>query len=229
MSNFSTSYYFDLSAYKHASIFANCQHVWQALGHLEEYLKTLSLGKIEVDIPPGVFLENPELITLEKGVKVEPGAYIKGPCYIGSGSTIRQGAYIRGFFLAGTNCVIGHDTEIKNSIFLNDTHAAHFAYIGDSILGNHVNLGAGTKCANLKLDNQQIKIKTPTENVATGMRKLGAIIGDHSQTGCNTVLNPGALFGKSVWCYPLVNVSGFIPSKSVVKNNVTLSITQHSS
>lgn len=210
-------YFFDLSAYAHASLFAECSHVWEVLDLLAKYLTTLPLGVIETVVPNNAFLVNPELISIGKNTIVEPGAYIKGPCVIGQDCTVRHGAYIRGNVLTGNRCVIGHDTEIKNSVFLDDCQAAHFAYLGDSILGNDVNLGAGTKCANLKLNHQNIDIRVEDETHPTNRRKLGAIVGDRSQLGCNTVTNPGTLIGKNVFSYPCTNFGGFIPSDSVVQ------------
>ncbi len=217
-------YFFDLSEYRHKSLFKPNKFVWLALNELSKYLETLFLGKIEVEVPVGTFLIDSHLISIGKGTVIEPGAYIKGPCYIGENCTIRHGAYIRGNFLAGDNCVIGHDTEVKNAIFLNHVHAAHFAYVGDSILGNDVNLGAGTKCANLKLDNQQVVLYYQNKNIETGLKKIGAVIGDRTQIGCNSVTNPGTFIGQDVLCYPCLNIGGIIDSQSIVKGDVILSI-----
>lgn len=218
MQDLTAEYFFQLMKYEHASLFVSGEPVWKALERLEAYLKTLNLGKIEIDIPKNVFLVDAHLISIGSGSIVEPGAYIKGPCVLGKNCTVRHGAYIRGNLVAGDGCVIGHDTEIKHSILLDKAHAAHFAYVGDSILGNNVNLGAGTKCANLKFDSQKISVRVDGRLVDTGLRKFGAIIGDNAQTGCNSVTNPGTLLGQGVLCYPGVNVGGFVPSKSIVKN-----------
>lgn len=225
MSNLAADYFFDLTEYPHASILKNTKYVWESLKLIVPYLKSKILGNIEVEIPQGAFLIDPHLISIGKNSVIEPGAYIKGPCYIGNNCTVRHGAYIRENFICGNDCIIGHDTEIKNVIFLNGVHAAHFAYIGDSILGNHVNLGAGTKCANLKLDNQTIYVLFEGNHIDTGLRKFGAIIGDHSQIGCNAVTNPGTLLGPNVLCYPVINVGGFVPSNSLVRTNTQTSIT----
>jgi NDP-sugar pyrophosphorylase family protein len=224
MKNLEPSFYFDLSIYKHAELFSDCQFVWEALQKITPFLKAYPLGKIETTVPQGTFLIDKERISIGKGTIVEPGAYIKGPCLIGENCTIRHGAYIRGDFIAGDRCVIGHDTEIKNTIMLNDAHAAHFAYLGDSILGHHVNLGAGTKCANLKLDQSPIVIHLDNERIPTHLRKFGAIIGDGSQLGCNSVTNPGTLIGKGVRCYPCINFGGFIPANRTVKSETKIVI-----
>ncbi len=224
MQELAASYFFDLSTYRHIALFNTQDYAWKALENLEPYLKTLELGKIEVSIPAGAFLIDSHLISIGKGTVIEPGAYIKGPCFIGNNCTVRHGAYIRGNVLTGDKCIIGHDTEIKHTILLDGVHAAHFAYLGDSILGNRVNLGAGTKCANLKLDNKPITVHGPRQRLDTGLRKFGAIIGDDTQTGCNSVTNPGTLLGKSVWCYPCLNVGGFIPTDSVVQGSANVVI-----
>lgn len=224
MNNFSASYFFDLVDFQHADLFNNDDVVWKALYNTKSYLSSLPLGKIEVEIPQGAFLIDAHLISIGKGTIIEPGAYIKGPCWIGNDCCVRHGAYVRGDVITGNKCVIGHDTEIKHSILLNHAHAAHFAYLGDSIIGSRVNLGAGTKCANLRLDNTFVTINFDGRLIDTGMRKFGAVIGDDSQIGCNAVMNPGTLIGKHVNCYPILNVSGFVPSNSTIKSKTQLSI-----
>jgi UDP-N-acetylglucosamine diphosphorylase / glucose-1-phosphate thymidylyltransferase / UDP-N-acetylgalactosamine diphosphorylase / glucosamine-1-phosphate N-acetyltransferase / galactosamine-1-phosphate N-acetyltransferase len=119
--------------------------------------------------------------------------------------------------LIGDSCVVGHDTEVKHSIFFNGASAAHFNYVGDSILGNGSNLGAGVKCANLRLDHQPVCVMVLGEKVDTGLLKLGAIIGDGAKVGCNCVLNPGTILGKNSFCFPCLNVHGFIPEGGKVK------------
>ena len=228
MEQFQPSYFFDLAHFKHASLFEECRHVWEVFPKIAEYLKRQALGKIETFIPPGAHIVHPELISIGKGSVIEPGAYIKGPCIIGEKCTIRHGAYIRGDVIAGDGCVIGHDTETKNAVFLNEAHAAHFAYVGDSILGNKVNLGAGTKCANLKLDKTTIVIHHEGFHYATGLRKFGAIIGDGTQLGCNCVTNPGTLIGKNVVSYPCLNFGGVILTNSVVRSEAKISISSKS-
>lgn len=218
------SYFFDLTTYSHAQLFMIEDAVWTALNRINSYLADQTLGKIESELSDNVYLVNEHLISIGKNTIIEPGAYIKGPCIIGDHCCIRHGAYIRGNVITGNHCVIGHDTEIKHSILLDYAQAAHFAYLGDTIIGNRVNLGAGMKCANLKLNHELVTISFQGERLNTGLRKFGAIIGDDSQIGCNTVTNPGTLLGKNVFCYPLVNVSGFVTSNSVVKNNQNISI-----
>ncbi len=213
MQKFAPNQFFDLSQFAHASLFEGCDYVWQALDRIKEYLRVYPLGKIESEEQKFAYLVNPAQISIGKGTVIEPGAYIKGPCIIGANCHIRHGAYIRGDSIIGDNCVIGHTTELKGSILLNKSNAAHFAYLGDTIIGSFVNLGAGVKCANLRLDSKEIVV----EGIQTGRRKFGAIIGDHAEIGCNSVLNPGTLIGKEVKAYPAINFGGVIEEKSTVK------------
>ncbi len=152
-------------------------------------------------------------ISIGDGSVVEPGAFIKGPTIIGRNTEIRQGAYIRGNCLVGDRCVVGHTTEMKSAVLLNNAKAGHFAYIGDSVLGNNVNLGAGTKIANLKIIDSDIFLKFKGKIYRTGLRKFGAILGDGVQTGCNSVTSPGTLIGKESLVYPNIHVqSGYYAS-----------------
>ncbi|KPK25199.1 MAG: hypothetical protein AMK69_14935 [Nitrospira bacterium SG8_3] len=171
-------------------------------------------------------------IWVGEGTVVEPGALLKGPTIIGNNTEIRQGAYIRGNCLIGNRCVVGHTTEVKTSIMLDGAKAGHFAYIGDSILGNKVNLGAGTKLANLKIVQVEMKLRVEGRTYSTGLKKLGAILGDRVETGCNSVTSPGTLLGKASLVYPCVNVpGGFYPSRSVIgmKTKGVLSIRRRRS
>ncbi|NOX25289.1 MAG: hypothetical protein GXP59_04080, partial [Deltaproteobacteria bacterium] len=127
-------------------------------------------------------------------------------------------AYIRGYCLTGRRCVIGHTTEVKHTIFLDDVKAGHFAYIGDSIMGNQVNLGAGTKMANLRFTSGEVPIRTVDGVIASGLRKLGAILADGAQTGCNSVTNPGTLLGKKSILMPNITAkSGYHPPHSLIR------------
>ncbi len=220
MTQFTLQNYFDTTGFPFADLFTDVTNVWDLIKKISPYLKDQKLGKIEGEISPQAYLIHPELISIGKGTIVEPGAYIKGPCLIGENCSIRHGAYVRGDVIAGHNVVIGHDTEVKNALFFNGSHAAHFAYVGDSVLGNRVNLGAGTKLANLRLNNQPISIL----GFNTGLRKFGAILGDDVQVGCNAVLNPGTIIGRSSDILPSLNVGGVIDSNVRVKGDFSLVI-----
>lgn len=157
-------------------------------------------------------------IQIGEGVFIESGAMIKGPCIIGDRTEIRHGAYMRGDCLIGKNCVVGHTTELKHSVFLDGSKAGHFAYIGDSILGRDVNLGAGTKLANMRFASGNVSIKIERSSIDTGRRKLGAILGDNAQTGCNSVTNPGTLVGLDSIIAPNTTVRpGLYAPRSVIR------------
>lgn len=213
-----TKNFFDLSACSFFQLFEKNLYVWEALGNLESFFQEIKLGKIDSPVSTLAYLVHPEKISIGEGTIVEPGSYICGPCIIGKNCEIRHGAYIRGNVLIGDHCVIGHDTEIKHSILLNDVCAAHFNYVGDSILGNKVNLGAGVKLANLRLDSREISLVMQEEKIFTKLHKLGAIIGDNAQLGCNVVTNPGTIIGPNSFCYPCLNIGGFIPANTKVKS-----------
>jgi bifunctional UDP-N-acetylglucosamine pyrophosphorylase / glucosamine-1-phosphate N-acetyltransferase len=165
---------------------------------------------------PGAYLFD-DRIRIGPGTVIEPGALVKGPVVIGCNTEVRQGAYVRGDCIIGNGCVVGHTTEIKGSIMLDGAKAGHFAYIGDSILGNDVNLGAGTKLANLKMIPGTVTVRCGNEQVDTGRRKIGAILGDRTETGCNSVTSPGTLMGPHSIVYPAVAVpAGHYPARTVV-------------
>lgn len=211
--------FFDLSDFPWLELFEGATYPWEALSRLNAFF-TNRKGKIEVDLPEGTHLLHRELIAIGKDTVVDPGVMISGPCLIGRNCHIRNGAYIRGWVVAGPGAVIGYSTEVKHSILLNGARAAHFNYVGDTILGRRANLGAGVKCANQRLDQGEITVYCRERKVKTGLKKLGAIIGDEAQLGCNVVTNPGTLIGKKAICYPCLNIGGVIPShKRVTKHD----------
>jgi len=163
----------------------------------------------------GVALMDNE-IQIGNGTVIEPGALIKGPTIILDNTEVRQGAYIRGNVMVGNGCVVGHTTEMKSSVMLGKSKAGHFAYIGDSILGK-VNLGAGTKLANLKIVESQVVLSINDRKYETGLKKFGAILGDGVETGCNTVTTPGTLLGRNVLVYPNTTARGYYPADTIIK------------
>lgn len=224
MDEFAAGFFFSLKRYAHAGLWKEGQPVWSALLELENYFLRYSSYRIEVEIPPGVHLVRPELISIGRGTVLEPGVYIQGPCILGKECVIRHGAYLRGGVLAGDRCAVGHSAEIKHSILLDQANATHFTYVGDSILGNGVNLGAGVKCANLRLDRKEIAVKSSNGKIKTGLKKMGAILGDHCQIGCNCVLNPGTIVGSHTLCPALVSLSGTLPAKTQVKQSLAWTV-----
>lgn len=219
--------FFDVSDYAHAELFRDSRvtYVWDVLKLLREYLGSVIKPEIHGQVMSGAHLMG-DKIFIGSGSVVEPGAVIKGPAYIGRDTQVRHGAYVREWVLVGDHCVIGHTTEIKDTIMLDHAHAAHFAYLGDSIIGNHVNLGAGSKLANLKLDRSNIVIRVGDQTYDTGMRKLGAIVGDRVQTGCNSVSNPGTLLGPDCIAYALTLLRGYYPPGTMIKLVSSLQLTQ---
>ena len=192
------------------------QNPWMALGKsLTEFIEILIKNtqlkdRLLGEISSKAYLENEDSIVICKGAVVEPGAYICGPSYIDSGAVIRHGAYVRGSVYVGEKAVIGHTTECKGSIFLPHSKAAHFNYVGDSILGHNCNLGAGTKLANLKLNHKNIALFLDSKKVDTGLKKLGAILGNRAQTGCNSVTNPGTIMLPNAQLLPNQTAWGVI-------------------
>ena len=226
MKELSADSFFSLEEFTHAPLFKRNAYVWEALKSLVTYLQSQKLGQIATDVPDTAYLVNATQISIGPGTRIEPGAYIEGPCIIGAHCTVRHGAYIRGNVITGDHCVIGHATEIKQSILLNHVSAAHFNYVGDSILGNGVNLGAGVICANLRLDHQPIRIKFSDQKIATEMKKLGAIVGDRAQIGCQCVLNPGTFIAKDTLCQPHLTISGNDRAAHLRKSNSQQGIKQ---
>lgn len=210
--------FFELSSFEYADLFADLEYVWEALNRLEEYIlaRTAREQELRGTVHAGAFLVG-EHILIEEEAIVEPGAYIEGPCIIGRGCVVRHGAYVRGNTLAGARSLIGHTTEAKNTILLPESKAGHFAYIGDSILGRRVNLGAGTKLANYRLNGGVVKLLFDGQVISTGRHKFGAILGDGCQLGCNSVCNPGTLLGPRSAVRALTTVQGYHPARSQLK------------
>ena len=220
--------FFDLSDPIAAGLFDGCSTAWEPLSQLKQHLARLTEGKQTIlgQVSPGAWLADAPMYIAESAV-VEPGAYIIGPAYIGPGVVIRHGAYVRENVIMLQGSLLGHASEAKNSIFLRGAHAPHFNYVGDSILGANVNLGAGTKLSNLAINSTKDPVtgKRPTikfhmegEEIDTGLAKLGAVMGDDAQTGCNSVLNPGCIIGPRSMVYANMSVrKGYHPANSVLK------------
>ncbi|MFH1060342.1 MAG: glucose-1-phosphate thymidylyltransferase [Pseudomonadota bacterium] len=185
-------------------------------GQLKVRIGEQEVGEASVVHAGAVFMD--DMIHIAPGAVIEPGALIKGPSFIGPRTEVRQGAYLRGGCLIGAACVVGHTTEVKNSVMLDGAKAGHFAYLGDSILGREVNLGAGTKLANLKIIDRPFRIKVGEVVHTIARRKSGAIMGDLTETGCNSVTNPGTVLGPRCLVAPCTSVpSGFHPPRSVIR------------
>ena len=218
MIDFSPTGFFDLADFDHADLFIDGEPVWTALGQrLAAYLEAWTEWGIACDLPSGVHLLG-DRIFMAPDCTVEPGAVIVGPAIIGSGVSIRTGAYVRQNVILGERSLVGAHSEVKGSVLLPGAKAPHQAYVGDSILGRDVNLGAGTICSNVKNIGSEVSFRAGGEVVRTGLRKFGAVLGDGCKTGCNTVLNPGVLMGPGSVTYPNASLrGGYYPAGTLVK------------
>ncbi len=167
-------------------------------------------------VPPNVFIGGP--VYLHPGVKLPPFCVIEGPAYIGAETKIRPGAYLRGNVIVGRNCVLGNSSEYKNCLLMDDVETAHFNYVGDSILGNGAHLGAGAVLANLRLQRDEVRVATADGKIPTGRKKLGAMLGEGAEVGCNAVLQPGTILGKRSLVYPAMAFGGFLPEHCIARN-----------
>ena len=192
------------------------EYPFMILPHIKEYI--IELGKTLND----EYELKGENIWIHKTAKVASNVDITGPCIIDEEAEIRPSAFIRGSAIIGKKCVFGNSCEIKNSIIFDNSQVPHFNYIGDSILGFHTHMAAGSITSNLKIDGTNIVIKNGDELIETNMRKIGAFLGDYAEVGCNSVLNPGTVIGQYTIVYPLTSVRGVIPKKSIVKNMNTI-------
>jgi NDP-sugar pyrophosphorylase family protein len=207
---------FDLSKTAWADYLRDLEWPWDILKSLHDIATGLSSADILGNVMPGAHVLGG--VAIGPGTVVEPGAFVKGPTYIGADCEIRAGAYIRGDAVISDRCVVGNSSEVKNSLMLEGSHAPHFNYVGDSVLGLGVNLGAGVKLSNWKLSaDKYIMFVHGDEKVDTGLNKIGAILGDGVEIGCNSVLNPGTVIGPRTIIYANSNVRGFIPGESVLK------------
>lgn len=196
---------------------------WELLGQpLADFVQQRiaqvpSEKRLNGTISPHAFLENKESIVVEAGATIEAGAFVSGPAYIESGATVRHGAYIRGQVYVCSGAVVGHTSELKGALLLNQAKAAHFAYVGDSLLGIDCNLGAGTKCANLRLDHGQVPVRVGGTTIASGLKKFGAVFANRAQTGCNAVLNPGSLLLPNAIVLPNSTGQGVIAARKAFR------------
>jgi len=208
-----TNKLFDLEKTIAASLFRDCEYPWQVLpnikGYIAELAKTLDMEKFE-EISP--------MVWVAKSAKIAPTAYIAAPCIIDEEAEIRHCAFIRGSVIVGKNCVVGNSTEMKNSIIFDNVQIPHFNYVGDSILGYKAHLGAGAVTSNVKSDKTLVTIKNGEERVETGLKKFGAMVGDFTEVGCNSVLCPGSVIGRNCTVYPLSRVRGFLKENSIFKS-----------
>ncbi len=191
-------------------LFSGSQYPWEILPKIHEYTKELIATGID-----GYRLYA-EGVLVGEGVKIYPTATIEPPTIIGNNTEVRPGAFIRGNVIIGDGCVIGNSTELKNCVILDKAQVPHYNYVGDSVLGYHAHMGAGAICSNLKANGTSVVIHGD-EEYETGLRKIGAILGDNADVGCGSVLNPGTVVGRNTQVYPLTSVRGVVPENAIVK------------
>lgn len=192
-------------------LFNSCEYPWEMLAKIKEYAKKLIENGIEG------FTKYSDNVLIGQNVKIYPNTYIEGPAIIGHNTEVRPGAFIRGSIITGSNCVLGNSSEFKNCILLDKVQAPHYNYVGDSVLGNHAHMGAGSICSNLKSDGKNVVIHGE-EDFQTGLRKIGGILADGADIGCGSVINPGTVIGKNTSVYPLTSLRGVIPEGCIVKS-----------
>ena len=219
---FKPSDLFDLSQTEHSHLFKGCEHAWEALKGLKEYLAANLRPALHNRCEGGAYIG--EQVFIGEGTVVEDGVMIKGPAIIGRNCEIRHNAYIRDQVIIGDNCVIGNSCEIKNSLLFNGVKVPHFSYVGDSIFGFEAHLGAGVKVSNIKLVPGNVTVEIDGKPVDTGLRKFGALLGDHTDIGCNSVLNPGSIIGRGSVVYPNTNWRGILPANMIAKNRAAVEV-----
>jgi len=207
---------FDLSQTEHAKIFEGCEYSWDMLKKIQDYIVANVRQELHNRCEGVAFVG--KQVFIGEGTVIEDGAMIKGPAIIGQNCQIRHNAYIRENVIIGDNCVVGNACELKNVLLFNQSQAPHFNYVGDSILGHKTHLGAGVKISNVKIVPGNVTVEKDGVPFDTGLRKFGALIGDHTDIGCNAVLNPGSIIGRGCCIYPNVNWRGILPANMIVKN-----------
>ena len=193
-------------------IFEDVTFPWEVLPLIKDFIRTLgeSLPEEEYEHPA-------EDIWIAKTATVAKTVSISGPCIIGKNTEVRHCAFIRGSAIVGENCVVGNSTELKNVLLFNNVQVPHYNYVGDSILGYKSHMGAGSITSNVKSDKTKVSIRYQGDMVHTGLKKMGAILGNYVEVGCNSVLNPGSIIGSNTTIYPVSMVRGFVPKGSIYK------------
>ncbi|WP_418474384.1 acyltransferase [Frisingicoccus sp.] len=196
-----------------ADLFEGKDYPWEVLPEIGSFI--LKLGPT---LPKDEYDQVGEDVWIAKSANVFPSAYVHGPAIIGKDAEVRHCAFIRGNAIVGEGAVVGNSTELKNVVLFNKVQVPHYNYVGDSVLGYKAHMGAGSITSNVKADKMLVKVHAGTENIETGLKKFGAMLGDHVEVGCNAVLNPGTVIGRETNVYPTSMVRGFVPARSIFKN-----------
>ena len=204
----------DLEHTRAAKLFEGKRFAWEVLPEIKDFI--CELGKT---LPEDEFYSPMENVWIAKDAVVYPTAYIAPPCIIDHGAEVRHCAFIRGSALIGKDCVVGNSTELKNVILFDNVQVPHYNYVGDSILGYKAHMGAGSITSNVKSDRTPVVVKSMGEEIETGRKKFGAVLGDFVEVGCNSVLNPGSVIGRNSSIYPVSCVRGVVPADSIYKDH----------
>ena len=204
---------YDLKETIAAELLESVEYPWEALKGISDFIR-----KIGPTLDTDIYEQKGEEIWVAKSAKVAPTAYLNGPLIIDEDAEIRHCAFIRGSAIVGKGSVVGNSTELKNVIIFNSVQVPHYNYVGDSILGHKSHMGAGSITSNVKSDKTLVVVKDKYEEIKTGLKKFGAMLGDHVEVGCNSVLNPGTVIGRCSNIYPLSMVRGVVPANSIYKN-----------
>jgi NDP-sugar pyrophosphorylase family protein len=210
---------FDFTQTEHSAIFKDCEYAWEALRKISAYLAANLRPGLNNRCEGVAFIG--ERVFVGEGTVIEDGVMIKGPAIIGRNCEIRHNAYIRENVIIGDGCVVGNSTEMKNALLFNNAVAPHFNYVGDSILGHKAHIGAGVVLSNVKSLPGNVIVEVDGKPFDTGLRKFGALLGDHSEVGCNSVLNPGTIVGRGAVIYPVTNWRGILPANMIAKNKTS--------
>ncbi len=205
---------FDLSQSLAGEKLKKTTYPWEILSEIHDLI--IEIGN---KLPEDRFEKRGENIWIARSAHVFDSAYIGGACIIGENTEVRHGAFIRGDALVGNDCVVGNSVELKNVIIFNNCEVPHYNYVGDSVLGFHAHMGAGSITSNIRSDRKNIIVHGKEENFETGRRKIGALLGDWAEVGCNAVLNPGTVVGPHAMIYPTTCVRGIVPSEAILTNN----------
>lgn len=203
---------YDLNETIAAKLFDGVEYPWEVLANIGDFI--IELGKT---LPEDKFDHPQEDVWIAKDVTIAKTATLNGPLIIDEGTEVRPGAFIRGKVIVGKNCVVGNSTELKNVVLFNTVQVPHYNYVGDSILGTHSHMGAGSITSNVKSDKTLVVVKNGEEKIETGLKKFGAMLGDYVEVGCGSVLNPGTVIGRNVNIYPLSSVRGVVKANSIYK------------
>lgn len=214
MEEFKINNLYDLNETIAAGLLQTAEYPWELLPKISAFI--LELGE---KLPKDIFTEIKEHVWVAKSATIAPTACINGPAIIDEEAEVRHCAFIRGNAIVGKGAVVGNSTELKNVILFNKVQVPHYNYVGDSILGFKAHMGAGSITSNVKSDKTLVVVKNQEERVETGLKKFGAMLGDHVEVGCNSVLNPGTMIGRESNVYPTSMVRGCIPARSILKKS----------